>query len=212
MERDFRENVQHIIADLQRLPSTNTWGKGKVVIGDSTSIHKLVSEKIDRVITSPPYPNRFSYVHTTRPQLFFMDLFNSANESSELDCLAIGGTWGKATSVLYEGVVEPKPHLIEAMRDIVTTLRPRSNLMCNYAVKYFNMMDEHIESLKKSVAKGFKGAYVVGNSRLKGVEILTEVILARSFEFHGFDVDKVLIFRKRGGKKKLYETAICVSA
>jgi hypothetical protein len=140
-----------------------------------------------------------------------MDIFSSPNESAELDCAAIGGTWGKATSVLYDGIVEPKPHLMEALSDTVNALRPRSNLMCNYAIKYFNMMDEHIESLRKRASKRFRGAYVVGNSRLKGIEIVTEVILSRSFEFYGFRVEKVLIFRKRGGKKKLYETAICVS-
>lgn len=208
---DFKENVNHILADLRSLPAKEKWGKAKVLLGDSTKIAAVVGRKIDRVITSPPYPNRFSYIHQTRPQLFFMDVFDDAAQSAEVDCAAIGGTWGKATSILYEGVVEPYPHLADILRPIITELRPKSNLMCNYAVKYVNMVDDHIQQLLKIANKGFRGAYVVGNSRLSGVEIVTEIILAKAFEVHGFTVDNLLVFRKRGGRRSLYETAVCVS-
>ena len=83
--------------------------------------------------------------------------------------------------------------------------------MCNYATKYFNMMDDHIKELRTRVNKGFRGVYVVGNSRLSGVEIYTEIILGRIFEKQGFNFDKVVVFRKRGGKKNLYETGVIVS-
>jgi hypothetical protein len=52
----------------------------------------------------------------------------------------------------------------------------------------------------------------VGNSRLKGVEIFTEVILSGLFELNGFRVEKILVFRKRGGRKRLYETAVVIRA
>jgi hypothetical protein len=34
--------------------------------------------------------------------------------------------------------------------------------------------------------------------------------LGKIFEKNGFAVEQILVLRKRGGKKKLYETAICV--
>lgn len=210
--KDFKENIEHILSDLGKLPHPAKWGNSEMLLGDSTAMCSITTKTVNRVITSPPYPNRFSYVHTTRPQLFFMDLFENATQSATLDCNAIGGTWGKATSILQNGIVEPREHLKEFMKTITSDLRPKSNLMCNYAVKYFNMMDDHIADLRKLAAKDFRGAYVVGNSRLKDVEILTEVVLAKIFAHYGFKVDKLLVFRKRGGKKKLYETAVCVSS
>ena len=173
---------------------------------------KLIrNRKVNRVITSPPYPNRFSYVHTTRPQLFFMDMFDSASQSAELDINSIGGTWGRATSDLYNIEIEPNEHLGNTLEGIETELRPESNLMCNYVIKYFNMLDDHISALKQVITEDFRGAYVVGNSRIKGVEIYTELILSQIFEIQGFNVDELLVFRKRGGKARLYETAVCVS-
>ena len=82
--------------------------------------------------------------------------------------------------------------------------------MCNYATKYFIDLTNHIRSLKQNVNEDFKGAYVVGNSRLSDVEIFTEVILGKIFELEGFSVEKIISFRKRGGRQRLYETAVCV--
>ena len=42
-------------------------------------------------------------------------------------------------------------------------------------------------------------------------KIEREIILAKIFEKEGFTFDKIVIFRKRGGKAKLYETGVCVS-
>lgn len=211
VRKDFTENVAQIVNDLRNLPPQRNFGRSQILLGDSTKISHLIDQKVNRIITSPPYPNRFSYVHTTRPQLFFMGVFDEAAQSSELDLAAIGGTWGKATSVLYDDVIRPHPHIEKILAPIIDELRPKSNLMCNYAIKYFNMMDEHIQELHKITASDFRGAYVVGNSRLKGVEILTDVLLAKMFDVAGFSVDQLLVLRKRGGKKELYETAICVS-
>jgi DNA modification methylase len=208
---DFRENVEAVIADLRRLPPQEAWGNTSVILGDSTQLSTVLDKSVDRVITSPPYPNRFSYIHTTRPQLFFMEVFSKASESAEVDCAAIGGTWGKATSMLYEGEVFPNKHIADVLSPLIKELRPRSNLMCNYAVKYFNMMDNHIGELRKLATKKFKGAYVVGNSRLSDTEIFTDILLARIFERNGFKVNRILVLRKRGGRKKLYETAVCVT-
>jgi hypothetical protein len=167
--------------------------------------------QVDRVITSPPYPNRFSYVHTTRPQLFFMEIFNAAHQSANLDCQAIGGTWGRATSELYTAHLEPEAAIASILQPLSFELRQRSQLMHNYAVKYFNMLYAHIESLRSVARRPFRGAYVVGNSRLSGVEVHTDALLARIFEQCGFKVDEILILRKRGGRKKLFETAVCIS-
>jgi hypothetical protein len=167
-------------------------------------------KKPSLVITSPPYPNRYSYIHQTRPQLHFMELLQDRGEATEIDLKTIGGTWGRATSNLMKEHIAPPKHLTGIL-DYVPELKEKSTLMCNYATKYFVDLDKHIESLRRIVGKEFRGAYVVGNSRLSDVEIFTECILARLFERHGFGVEQIVLFRKRGGRKRLYETAVCVT-
>ncbi len=209
---EVSNNLKVIKSDLLSLSSDELShsGKNSIILGNSTqNLESQISDKIDFVITSPPYPNRYSYVHQTRPQLHFMELLEDIREATEIDLNAVGGTWGRATSILQKDLI-PVPVEIAPFLSYYEELKEKSVLMCNYATKYFIDLSNHINALKKVTNGNFRGAYVVGNSRLSGVEIFTEVILGEIFEQAGFDVEKIVSFRKRGGKKRLYETAVCV--
>lgn len=179
-------------------------------LGNSTDdLKTLIKHPVDFVITSPPYPNRYSYVHQTRPQLHFMEILENVGQATEIDLQAVGGTWGRATSILQNELL-PVPREIKPYLCYYEPLQEQSILMCNYATKYFIDMWRHIKLLQQVKSKKFRGAYIVGNSRLSGVEIFTESILGKIFAHEGFDVEKIICFRKRGGKKRLYETAVCI--
>ncbi len=139
-----------------------------------------------------------------------MDLVAGPGESAELDLAAPGGTWGKATSVLSNGTIEPRnPALRAALAEIERKLRPTSNLMANYVVKYFNMMDEHLDSVGQVLKRGSRLAYIVGNSRIKGVEVRTESVLLDVLASKDwFEPEALIVFRKRIGRRALYETAV----
>ena len=206
------ENLKAIKSDLITLNSNELSHskRNSIVLGNSTcDLESQIAGKIDFVITSPPYPNRYSYVHQTRPQLHFMELLENIGQATEIDLNSIGGTWGRATSILQNKLI-PVPDEIMPFLSYYEELKEKSVLMCNYATKYFIDLFNHIRALKKVVNENFRGAYVVGNSRLSGVEIFTEVILGKIFEQEGFSVQKIISFRKRGGRQRLYETAVCV--
>jgi hypothetical protein len=203
--------LSDIDKDLKALPEMQLRNDKLSTVQLANSCNPITTtEHFNCVITSPPYPNRFSYVHQTRPQLHFMGIIHNRRDATEIDLQTVGGTWGRATSNLMKEFIAPPSHLREAL-DYIDELQPKNLLMCNYATKYFLDLNSHIVNLRRAVAAGFRGAYVVGNSRLSGVEIFTEVILARLFELNGFSVDEIVVFRKRGGRKRLYETAVCVS-
>ena len=159
------------------------------------------------VICSPPYPNRFSYVHQTRPQLHFMSLVDRRSAATDIDLQSVGGTWGRATSDLMKADLAVLPELADAF-DFHPMLREKSRLMANYAVKYFTDLYQHLRALRAVAPASFRAAYVVGNSRLSGVEIYTEAVLSELCRRAGFEVERVLVFRKRGGRKRLYESAV----
>lgn len=209
---EIRKNLKNIKEDLETLtPKELSYScLNNIYLGNSTNkLTQIVKDKITVVITSPPYPNRFSYVHQTRPQLHFMELLNDITEATTIDMNAIGGTWGRATSILQKELILIPDDLVDVL-DYYEDLKNKSTLMCNYATKYFLDLRTHIQQLKEIISEDFKGAYVVGNSRLSGVEIFTETILAKICQLEGFKVDKIISFRKRGGRKKLYESAVCI--
>ncbi|MFN5891331.1 MAG: site-specific DNA-methyltransferase, partial [Dolichospermum sp.] len=108
-----------------------------IVLGDSTNnLQNTINRSIDFVITSPPYPNRYSYVHQTRPQLHFLELLEDIREATEIDLQAIGGTWGRATSILQKDLIIV-PDEIKPYFSYYDELKNQNILMCNYATKYF---------------------------------------------------------------------------
>lgn len=210
---DLFKRISEIKEDLDQLKDFKLSSNNAIYQGDSVRLCETFNNlknksKPSIVITSPPYPNRFSYIHQTRPQLHFMEIIKDRSEATELDLKAIGGTWGRATSILMKDLIVPSDELLEIL-NYFEELSAKSILMCNYATKYFLDIDKHLEDLRKLVGKKFRGAYVVGNSRLSGVEIHTECILGKILERHGFKVTEIVVFRKRGGRRKLYETAVC---
>lgn len=182
---------------------------------DSTNIsHLNLKNKPNLIITSPPYPNRYSYVWNTRPHLYFLDIFSTPKEASSLDLNTIGGTWGVATSNLMKGKIEPLyPIVDEVISPVVDEIRKNDNLMANYVIKYFNLIAKQILEMENVIAENTKVAYVVGNSEIKGVYIETDLLLAKIFEGLqiGYSVFEITRFRKRNSGVNLYESIVYAS-
>jgi len=169
---------------------------------------------VHRVITSPPYPNRYSYVWNTRPHLYLLNLFRNAKQAADLDRRTIGGTWGTATSMLMKGMREPEYPVID--REVVPVarqIRKNDNLMANYLVHYFNRLTRQILSQERILAPEARCAYVVGCSELEGVYVETDVLLAKVFEGLnvGFKVDRIERIRRRHSGKDLHESIVYAS-
>ena len=94
--------------------------------------------EVSAVITSPPYPNRFSYARETRPHLFFFDFIEDAAAVGQLETDAIGGTWGRATSVLAEGSIPRTGWSRRCSRRIPGTSAAMVRSWRSYVMKYFN--------------------------------------------------------------------------
>jgi len=163
---------------------------------------------INAVITSPPYPNRFSYARETRPHLFFFDFIDDATAVGRLETEAIGGTWGKATSVLTEGVA-PANSLIETMlAPYATNIKEDGHLMYYYITKYFNDIFQHAGSIAQVCRQQCRLAYVIGNSKFYGHPIPSDLLLAGIFGHFGFSLDRIDRMRRRQSKTGLYEAVV----
>jgi len=183
----------------------------KIYLTNSTTPKIKNGPKANLVITSPPYPNRYSYVWNTRPHLYMLDFFEGKVEASKLDKETIGGTWGTATSILMKGEVEPEYEIIrDVVSPITDQIRKEDNLMANYVMKYFNMLAKQIEAMSPFLQKRSQVAYVIGNSRIKDTYVETDLILGKIFEGLGlgYQTTNIERFRKRNSGVDLYETIV----
>ncbi len=206
----FLLHAELMLSDLDRIQRLPPYGKASIFHTDSTAPEvQLENTPISCVVTSPPYPNRYSYVWNTRPHLYLFDFFSNPKEAAELDKATIGGTWGSATSCLTKGVVEPEFEFFQSsICPVVEEIRAKDNLMANYVMKYFNLIAKQVKALDSLPQKDLRCAYVVGNSRIKEVYVETDVLLADIFTSLGYDVSSIDRFRKRNSGTDLFESTV----
>ncbi len=207
----FEKHLMEMIADLEMVEKRKL-RKSEVLLMDSTHVSPSVDlPPMDCVITSPPYPNRYSYVWNTRPHLYFFDFFTKPKQAADLDIQTIGGTWGTATSILARGIVEPAyPFVKDVISPVADRIRESDNLMANYLVKYFNGLAKQVKEMDRLLQNHSRLAYVVGCSRLKGVYVETDMLLADVFERMGlgYSVIEVQRLRKRHSGINLHESIV----
>lgn len=181
--------------------------KPGVSLQDARSLSaSLPQNTYELVVTSPPYPNRMSYIRELRPYMYWLGFLSDARQAGELDWTAIGGTWGCATSNLAKwvptaGRVVP----FEGFTEILDSIRHTSDLLSTYVQKYFEDMVVHSGELYKVVAPGGRLHYIVGNSKFYDVLLPVENIYAAMFREVGFQDVTVKVIRKRSSKKELFE-------
>ena len=174
---------------------------------DARSLDRIEPGSFDLLVTSPPYPNRMSYVRELRPYMYWLGYLEQAREAGELDWRAIGGTWGVATSRLLDW--RPDARLPAKLGRVVGAIRgsgaPNAELLARYVARYFVDAKKHVEAVAARIAPGGRVHYVVGNSTFYGVLVSTEQLYAEMLRALGFSKVTVTTLRKRNSKKELFE-------
>lgn len=198
----FVRNVEEIVY------SAKSAIKGTVRVFEADSRHILQDKKYNGVITSPPYPNRISYIRELRPYMYWLEYIKEARQAAELDWQAIGGTWGIATSRLVKWKPDNQDILHEGFMKIIEDISKTSPLLANYVHKYFLDISLHLDSLYKVLEPNAKIFYIVGNSKFYDTLVPVENIYAHLLEHVGFIDIQVEALRKRNSKKELVEFVV----
>ncbi len=200
---DFYFNI--ILSSMEDNPKA----EAKVFLGDSRRVCEHVKEQYDLLLTSPPYPNRMSYIRELRPYMYWLGYIKEKREAGELDWKAIGGTWGCATSNLNSWQRDVNSYsyalLKETVDDISHSDNKNGKVMSAYILKYFEDVEQHLKSIYPVIKENGKVAYIVGNSTFYGVLLPVEKIYASLLSKYGFKNVQTTVIRKRNSKKALYE-------
>jgi hypothetical protein len=169
----------------------------------------LTGDRAGCVITSPPYPNRMSYIRELRPYMYWLGYLADGRAAGELDWQAIGGTWGCATSNVARWTPPPgRSVAYPGFADILAGIAARSDLLSRYVHKYFHDMTDHVASLAGVLERGATVHYIVGNSKFYDVLVPVERIYAALFDAHGLTGVRVETIRKRSSKRELFEYVV----
>ena len=189
--------------------SENPEGEAHIFLHDARSLATLGNGPHDLVVTSPPYANRMSYIRELRPYMYWLRFLMNGREAGELDWLAIGGTWGVATSRLTDWHADANAYTSGELEQTLAKIGSPSNangqLLATYIRKYCVDMALHFEGLRALLAPGAELHYIVGNSTFYGELLSVEKIYAHMMRNLGFKDVSIRPIRKRNSKKELIE-------
>lgn len=200
----FRSDAAHVLNSA----SENMSGAAGAFLYDARQLDAAKLGEFDLVVTSPPYANRMSYIRELRPYMYWLGYLKEAREAGDLDWLAIGGTWGVATSRLSDWEAQTgysHAHLDEVIAAIENAENKNGALLATYVRKYFDDMFLHIESLAGVLKPGARVHYIIGNSSFYGTLVKVEELYCDIMKRAGFSDIKITPVRKRNSKKELIE-------
>lgn len=153
------------------------------LINDSTqNVLKCNKYKnyFDIVITSPPYGDS----HTTVAYGQFSRLSNEwlgIKEAGKIDKKLLGGS--KQSNYIPFGISE----LDNAIKQIMKADNEIGGDRYKSVVSFYEDYRDSIDAVAKSVKQGGIVVYVVGNRRVRNVELPLDIITYKMFEKHGFN-------------------------
>jgi len=201
----FKEDLAFVLKGAAENPA----GEASATLHDARELSALKTEPFDLVVTSPPYANRMSYIRELRPYMYWLRFLENGRDAGDLDWLAIGGTWGVATSRLNDWAPDEKAYTSDELETTLARVASPGNangaLLANYIRKYCVDMAKHFAGLREILAPGAELHYIVGNSTFYGELLSVEKIYARIMAELGFTEISIRAIRKRNSKKELVE-------
>lgn len=165
----FLKSVERIAAIVDNVST----GKASVSRRDARKLPQSLENKVDLVITSPPYLNAIDYMRGHRLSLVWLGYH--LGDLREIRSTSIGSE---------RGPDEPSP-LVRQLASRHRGLLPRQQAMLDrYAVDVYSMMCE----LKRVLKPKGELLLVVGNSTLRNVFIQNSKIAERAAHLAGFEL------------------------
>lgn len=153
--------------------------------GDARDIK--IKNKVDLIISSPPYINAMDYIWANRLRVHWLDLVKDDKDRLDLYKQEIGTE--RIESREYEKVGKTGyANIDKTILDIYESYNSnqQSKLRARVAYKYFIDMEAHFTSAFKNLKKGGRYCIVIGDNNIRKVQIKTTDFLVEIAENIGF--------------------------
>ena len=201
----WRQRVRAMAADLDGL-RPRAEAPARVILADARAAGQaLDAGSVDAVITSPPYPNEKDYTRATRLESVILGLLRDKRQLRALkQGLIRSNTRGVYKADTDDREVADHPPIatiadaIERRRQHLGKTSGFERLYHRVTRLYFGGMSRHLASLRPTLRRGAKLAYVVGDqaSYLR-VMIRTGELLAGLAQTLGYKLVDIDLFRTR---------------
>lgn len=150
-----------------------------VTIGDARN-QPVDNETVDLIVTSSPYVTSYEYADLHQLSTIWLDLTDDLKEYKKE---FIGTSYKR-----YEN----KRLRSSIALDIVNKMFQKSRKMAKEIEAFFIDMEEVFDESFRILKKGGRCCYVIGDTKLKGIDILNAEVFAESLQYSGFKFDRLI--------------------
>ena len=137
------------------------------------STFKPKDEYFDIVLTSPPYGD-------SRTTVAYGQFSTLSNEWLGID-------YARKIDGMLMGGIKPKQNIKNGLiADYISEINKVDSKRALEVSAFYNDLDNSIQKVAKSIQKGGKSVYVVGNRIVKNIQLPTDQFIAEKFEANGF--------------------------
>ncbi|HPB47631.1 MAG TPA: hypothetical protein PLX16_03335 [Exilispira sp.] len=150
-----------------------------IKIGDAKK-QPLDDETADLIITSSPYVTSYEYADIHQLSTIWLDL---ADDLKEYKKEFIGSSYKKNDNRVLKSLIA---------KDIVEKMEQKSKKMAKEIEAFFIDMQDVFDEGFRILKKGGRCCYVIGDTKLKGIDILNAEVFAESLQYSGFKFDRLI--------------------
>ena len=191
--RDFKKKVPDVIPTFAKqvekmieknnqlwevLKDSKTWVK--VFKADTRSLSSIVEDVVDLILFSPPYVTSYEYVDVHKLSIIWLE---QAEDLRPIKQKFIGSMSAKPKSITINSSLAV---------EIVKELAKKDKRLSKAVKTYFEDMQISFEEMDKVLKDNGVVVIVIGNTRLKDVEIKNAEVFAEMFRYMGYEVEKVI--------------------
>ena len=194
--KHFKSKIKQIIEDIEQFEEVDF--SEAVCTGDDARTTAL-PEKVDCIITSPPYLNGTNYIINTKLELNMLDFITNESELKNFHSTGI---------IAGINNVSKRTHIdnnIPELRPYLEELEPVSydSRLSKMIVGYFNNMNDFFRNSSHNLKQ--KGYLIldIGDSQFAGVHIPTDKILTIIAQKNGFVLYDEETLRTRRSKNQM---------
>jgi hypothetical protein len=137
------------------------------------STFKSLDEYFDIVLTSPPYGD-------SRTTVAYGQFSTLSNEWLGID-------YARKIDGMLMGGIKPKKNIKDGLiADFISEINKVDSKRALEVSAFYKDLDNSIQKVAKSICKGGKSVYVVGNRTVKNIQLPTDQFIAEKFEKNGF--------------------------
>jgi len=150
-----------------------------IKIGDARR-QPVPDNSVDLIVSSSPYVTSYEYADLHQLSTIWLDL---ANDLTEYKKEFIGTSYKKYENKRLRSLI--------AM-DIVDKISKKSKKMAKEIEAFFIDMEEVFDESFRILKHSGRCCYVIGDTKLKGVDILNAEVFAESLQYSGFKLDRII--------------------